>query len=58
MTTQHTDVPAPIDPRRWKALALLCTAIVVAALGVVAASLLLGGRREPVPGALADPAAA
>jgi EmrB/QacA subfamily drug resistance transporter len=26
MSTQHRDVPAPPDPRRWKALALLCTA--------------------------------
>jgi EmrB/QacA subfamily drug resistance transporter len=26
MSTQHSDVPAPPDPRRWKALALLCTA--------------------------------
>jgi EmrB/QacA subfamily drug resistance transporter len=24
--TQHTSTPAPLDPRRWKALALLCTA--------------------------------
>src|ERR687892_1547200 len=23
---QHTDIPAQLDPRRWKALALLCTA--------------------------------
>jgi len=33
-------------------------AIAVAALGTVAAALLLGGRRGPVPGTLADPAAA
>jgi EmrB/QacA subfamily drug resistance transporter len=26
MSTQHTDIAAPLDPRRWKALALLCTA--------------------------------
>ena len=25
-TTQHTDIPTQLDPRRWKALALLCTA--------------------------------
>jgi EmrB/QacA subfamily drug resistance transporter len=25
-TSQHTNVPAQLDPRRWKALALLCTA--------------------------------
>ena len=26
MSTQHTDIAAELDPRRWKALALLCTA--------------------------------
>src|SRR5918994_3200393 len=24
--SQHTNIPAQLDPRRWKALALLCTA--------------------------------
>src|SRR5688500_14660350 len=26
MSTQHTDIAAQLDPRRWQALALLCTA--------------------------------
>jgi hypothetical protein len=62
---QRAHHSAQPDPRRWKALALLCTAFfmvildsAIAALGLVAAGLLLGSRREPEAAAQAKPAIA
>jgi hypothetical protein len=52
---------SPPDPRRWKALALLCSAfaaaIIFPAVGLLVALLLLGKVRAPVP-MTAEPAAA